>query len=518
MNVLLVDDQVLVTEANRRLVHWKELGVDEVFTASSAREAKKILETEDIAIMLADIEMPGEDGIALQKWQAVHFPDTSCIFLTSHSDFRYAQQAIHNGVFDYILQPAEIPTIEETVRRCIEMRTERSAMKQKSEIYEQEKASSVETLIVTLFAQKAAFRKMEDLRTLTDTHDRRAWFLPAVVCTAEPHFPAGELRQALETERLDKEGIFLNLAVLSEKECGILFYGKTAPPDITRFQTALSAFLTSSGADRPFRTAYVGQYAQEDLPERTDRLMRASRDMLIEPGTCFLEETAREASLPVPKGTNWSQWILRGDETLVLNQIRNLLSYAEHEACLSVGYLQKLIHTFLEAVTVVAYQKDFSLPQIFGGEKAMDAFLYSYADAGQMIDGIKSCLLHYRQINEEKNGQTPEYSMHDRIQDVIHYLGDNMSQMITRKEAAKHAMLSEDYFSRVFRKETGYGYNEFLIRQKIEYARKLLEETDMPVTIIASKVGYGNFNQFTQIFRKYTGETPSGLRKKSENR
>ncbi|MGN1381201.1 MAG: helix-turn-helix domain-containing protein, partial [Eubacterium sp.] len=78
--------------------------------------------------------------------------------------------------------------------------------------------------------------------------------------------------------------------------------------------------------------------------------------------------------------------------------------------------------------------------------------------------------------------------------------------------------LSEDYFSRVFRKETGYGYKEFLIRQKIEYARKLLEETDMPVTIIASKVGYGNFNQFTQIFRKYTGETPSGLRKKSENR
>ena len=57
------------------------------------------------------------------------------------------------------------------------------------------------------------------------------------------------------------------------------------------------------------------------------------------------------------------------------------------------------------------------------------------------------------------------------------------------------------------------GYKEYLLKQKMDYAGKLLSETDMPVALIASKVGYENFTNFTQMFRKYTGTTPTEYRK-----
>ena len=62
----------------------------------------------------------------------------------------------------------------------------------------------------------------------------------------------------------------------------------------------------------------------------------------------------------------------------------------------------------------------------------------------------------------------------------------------------------------------GVGYKEYVLKQKMDYAEKLLENTDMPVTLIASKVGYENFTNFTQMFRKYSGETPTEYRKRNK--
>ena len=64
------------------------------------------------------------------------------------------------------------------------------------------------------------------------------------------------------------------------------------------------------------------------------------------------------------------------------------------------------------------------------------------------------------------------------------------------------------------------GFKEYLLKIKMDYAGKLLANTTMPVTLIASKVGYENFTNFSQMFRKVMGNTPTEYRKmnnESEN-
>lgn len=89
-----------------------------------------------------------------------------------------------------------------------------------------------------------------------------------------------------------------------------------------------------------------------------------------------------------------------------------------------------------------------------------------------------------------------------------------MDRMISRREAAKYVFLNEDYFSRMFRRETGIGYKEYVVKQKMDYAEKLLADTDMPIALVASKVGYDNYTNFTQTFRKLKELTPTDYRKK----
>lgn len=68
MNILVVDDQIHVIEGIYRGVDWKKLGIDHVFTALNAPEAKNIIREQDIDLLLSDIEMPEESGLDLLRW------------------------------------------------------------------------------------------------------------------------------------------------------------------------------------------------------------------------------------------------------------------------------------------------------------------------------------------------------------------------------------------------------------------------------------------------------------------
>ena len=119
MNVLLVDDQRAVVESLKKGICWEHLEVEQVFTTSSAKEAKLILRNFPVDILVTDIEMPEEDGLALARWAKEEFPHLECIFLTSHAEFQYAREAIQMGGFDYILQPARYEDVEHSIAKAI---------------------------------------------------------------------------------------------------------------------------------------------------------------------------------------------------------------------------------------------------------------------------------------------------------------------------------------------------------------------------------------------------------------
>ena len=68
MKLLIVDDQASVVEGLLKGIRWDELGMEKVYTALNALEARNILNKETIDIMLCDIEMPVESGLQLYEW------------------------------------------------------------------------------------------------------------------------------------------------------------------------------------------------------------------------------------------------------------------------------------------------------------------------------------------------------------------------------------------------------------------------------------------------------------------
>ncbi len=65
-------------------------------------------------------------------------------------------------------------------------------------------------------------------------------------------------------------------------------------------------------------------------------------------------------------------------------------------------------------------------------------------------------------------------------------------------------------FSKLFYRETGEKFSDYLTRIRIEKAKELLTSTDKPIQEIALEVGFNDAGYFTRRFKSYEGTTPPG--------
>ena len=114
MNLLVADDEMAIRRGMLSLP-WTSIGIEEVYEAENGLQAKDILRQKRVDIIISDIKMPGLTGLELAEYVKEYDLDTAVILLTGFSDFSYAQKAIRNEVFDYMLKPLRPKDILETV-------------------------------------------------------------------------------------------------------------------------------------------------------------------------------------------------------------------------------------------------------------------------------------------------------------------------------------------------------------------------------------------------------------------
>lgn len=107
MTLLIVDDEYYMVQGLKKRIKWTECGIDTVLEAYSAEQALQIYQENQVDILLADVEMPRENGLSLIRKVVRQGYDSINILLTGHADFNYAQEAIQLKVFDYLVKPIE---------------------------------------------------------------------------------------------------------------------------------------------------------------------------------------------------------------------------------------------------------------------------------------------------------------------------------------------------------------------------------------------------------------------------
>ncbi|RNC62835.1 MAG: putative response regulatory protein [Candidatus Dichloromethanomonas elyunquensis] len=89
------------------------------------------------------------------------------------------------------------------------------------------------------------------------------------------------------------------------------------------------------------------------------------------------------------------------------------------------------------------------------------------------------------------------------------YVLQNLGKPLTLGEVADHVGFSVSYFSTLFSREENMTFKEYVIQSRIERAKTLLENTDLPMKTIAREIGFQDPDYFSKVFSQKVGTTPS---------
>ena len=535
MTVLVVDDQISVVSAILSGIHWRELGVESVLKAYNAYEAKSVLRTHPVDIMLCDIEMPAEDGLSLYRWAREHEYPLECIFLTSHADFHYAKEALRLGSFDYILQPARYEDIQAALQRAIQKADSR---REDETVYSYGKlVRARQGLLIDSRLGKYLHTQQSDTVRLQRVLDQLNLGLhaDASFCFAlldMMGFAQAEGESAFKNDEIFRYGVNNILAELA------LDYGQKAL--VLRYDADMFAFILYSEGGTPLNeesfagllqrfidismqhyrcrvAAYcAGITGFSDLGTLLPALLALRENNVIRAARIFhlgdVPSDAEPEHISALERQRWSTLAAQGGFQSVRAEIGSCLDVMETSASLTAKALQDFYSDFMQVVFEVVRGLGLTindvLPDFAQREQFMNGY-HSIAKARRALGMIGDALEHV-------SGGC--HAQEDQIDVIVRYIHDNIETDIRRNDLAAAVYLSPDYVSHLFRQRMDMSLQDFVIQEKMKVAQNLLRTTSLPISVVAVKVGYSNFSYFSKTYKRIYGVSPAGERKSDETK
>lgn len=116
-------------------------------------------------------------------------------------------------------------------------------------------------------------------------------------------------------------------------------------------------------------------------------------------------------------------------------------------------------------------------------------------------------------LNPQSIKSKGESDYEDSIQEVKHFILDNLNDRLTVQCLADSVHMSTSHFSRVFKQQTGFSPYDYVLISRLNRAKDLLQKTDMSVAAVAYETGFNSESNFICFFTENEGISPGKFRK-----
>jgi YesN/AraC family two-component response regulator len=148
----------------------------------------------------------------------------------------------------------------------------------------------------------------------------------------------------------------------------------------------------------------------------------------------------------------------------------------------------------------------------------IDEYLLKPIRPAKMRDALSKHLTGARAYGQGAlgGGIPPFYAypgMSREIAMAMSHIDGNFRKEISLESVADYISISASYFSRLFKKEVGVNFMQYLTKKRLEYAKRMITQTDRSMLEIAIEAGFNEQSYFGKVFKRYTGQTPLEYRR-----
>ncbi len=522
---LLADDDFLVRSYLKMLTSWERAGFEIVADVRDGEEALEALEKEPVDLVVTDLAMPLMDGIDLIKEIRKKYPDIYVIVLSCHDEFEYVKKAMKEGADEYVLKNS---LSEESLYTVLEAAGSHLGNRRPEEGSED--------------SPEEVFDGSDENLNMNE----KFLFFNQILAGTMPEEEREEKRI-----RAGIRGKYKNSAVIVIKK-EETEHTEDPLEEAKKEQESLEFFKSM----------------QEKLQERLTASKENVELVYLGNGTycCFLDLSEEyKSSVMYQKLTcaasNCYKICTEADENYKIGvsnicigidalrqayqQARMMIKYSFYEKDGIAYYevdkvmakeLPEEAKKLLEDAEVLQKKKEKS-KFLVRAEETVEALKKHRCDSQLIEQWIKKLArrlqienvkeeVHFTYIEEVKEAlewlakeafegerrKLPE-DVSPPVQMAADYAAKHYREPIGLGAAAEAAGVNISYLSYLFSQEMGIGFSNYLMKLRLEHAKKLLRETNMKMWQVAEESGFNDYHYFSKVFKKAEGMSPAHYRK-----
>lgn len=520
MNLLIVDDEIYVVRAIHKNMPWDKLGIHQIYMAFNVEKAKEIFRLNNIDILITDIEMPMESGLDLMKWVRERGYGCKAICLTCHAEFDFARKALHYGMMEYVIKPVDFKKLGEIIQRAVNevQEEQRKKVREDRGVYLEFNKQTLESVfwkrLITGDIGKDQNIIMKQAEKMQASYDFNEEYLLTFFKIQRIYNHEKDWKEEPELMKYIVNN-FAGDILLDEitavrtgwmdRTMWIVFSGNNVNELSERIERFLNTCRELAGVGI---VAYLGESSYgEQLYQVFEKLREAEqKNVTIESGIVVVgqeQETGEYLKTQFAKmrrllhDKDWEKIREFIDESWFPGRkIGKEEFFLESEAAIYE------IYRFLEENAIDV--------ENFWTERLLEERKETDQSVGNFSEWLREATKILEFICSRKTKDT------EVITRIKKYIQENIEEKISREQIAEYVHFSTDYIPKLFKKETGISLSEYVMTQKMECAKKLIEEGDDTISNIAIRMGYNSISYFSEIFRRYTGYLPSDYKRRME--
>ncbi|MCH3962168.1 MAG: response regulator [Solobacterium sp.] len=517
--ILIADDEGIVCDSLKYIINKDFGSTCELFFAKSGRQAIETAEQNQPDIAFIDIKMPGINGLsALQEMKRKN-PSMRALILTAYDSFDYAKKAILLGAVDYLTKPIDRQKITDCLVKIMhEIDEERRKRNDDLAIKERMETAApiIENgFVLALITRNEYAYSGEQYRSLLGIKEDKGFM---IVLEWDQQFnekqPENPIDASVKGQKL-----------ASKMSSNIKMYMRAylSPIMGNKIFCAVPYEMTDMTYDDRLRIIEKVRVLVESLKKETGNDFKAGigavhywesmYDSYLE-AVNALHHGVRSIShiddLIVPDDSSRQQDSIkrmvldaaaRGNAEDVRTEANAYTAWLYQDSSLSLDDIKvELMELITEAGRKVIEQ---GIPVSKEPEHALLKAESKKELFKIFTDGLEEICT--QTIAKDAQSDTA-------VSKVKKYLDEHYNQDISLDWVSEHVNISPYYFSKLFKQEMGCGFNNYLTRIRMEKAKRLLEDTQMPIKEVCAEVGYSDPNYFSRLFKRWTGLAPTELR------
>jgi len=493
IKILIVDDEPIVREGLRKTINWDQLHCKIVGEAENGVEAIEKINMLLPDVVITDIMMPGLSGLEFTKYVKDNYPHVKIIFLTGYNNFSFAQQAIKLGAYDFLLKP----TNTEELKKII-IKAKDETIKANEELQKQEKMRKMMDESLPILKDKFICDLLYSNITSVDEINRKMDFFGInidafiVLCVEIDNYNK-------PVEEVTEEDKFICLFCIEEKLRELL--------NRCNIQSIISCNLNTFSVILLFNkdeSEEVLKNSVISLAEEFRNKIEHMYDFTVSIGISRfyksigdLRKAYKEAVMCLE-----NRFYIGNNSTIHIDDIFNFESFTGNSEvdnrCLieaiRTGNTQKIKEEIDKMIEVLSRIRNHTYIRNVCMEIVVSAARMYCEIYGNMEDIFENSIIPFEtmircgtshdlfrtvraiidkivnEILEKQNSQTRKV-----ISKALEYINTNYHREITLNDLAEHVFMSPWYFSKLFKKETGETFSEFLLKTRIEKAKEILK-------------------------------------------